>query len=144
MKSKKEKYCLNPSCKKELIHTEGRRPKKYCNPACRISHHLAKKKEPRYVQLETHNKVKKQLDELLFKSMDKSLNPDLRTNSGMVTVVDIEVPKETEIQAQIKLIRAEKIPAYRDTPIGRKSWLIDQQKRISELQQKLNTQPPSI
>lgn len=42
-----------------------------------------------------------------------------------------------EIQRQIESIRAEKIPKERDTVFGRKSWQIDQQKRIQELQQKL-------
>lgn len=35
----KETHCLNPNCKKELIHTEGRRPKKYCSPSCRNVHY---------------------------------------------------------------------------------------------------------
>ena len=32
-------HCNNPSCGKELIHTEGRRPKKYCSISCRNAHY---------------------------------------------------------------------------------------------------------
>ena len=39
MKSEKQIHCNNPSCGKELIHTEGRRPKKYCSVGCRNAHY---------------------------------------------------------------------------------------------------------
>lgn len=42
------------------------------------------------------------------------------------------------IREQIEAIRSEKIPKERDTPFGRKSWQIDQQKRIQDLQSKLS------
>lgn len=42
-----------------------------------------------------------------------------------------------EIMAQIAAIRAEKIPKDRDTVMGRKSWELDQRKRIEELQNQL-------
>lgn len=35
----KQIHCNNPSCGKELIHTEGRRPKKYCSVGCRNAHY---------------------------------------------------------------------------------------------------------
>lgn len=54
-----------------------------------------------------------------------------------ITVNDDPLRK-MEIQRQIESIRAEKIPKERDTVFGRKSWQIDQQKRIQELQNKLN------
>lgn len=41
------------------------------------------------------------------------------------------------IREQIAAIRAEKIPPERNTPMGKKAWQIDQQKRIQELQNKL-------
>lgn len=45
----KQTHCNNPSCGEELIHTEGRRPKKYCSIACRNAHYkvlyTSKKKE---------------------------------------------------------------------------------------------------
>lgn len=45
----KQTHCNNPSCGKELIHTEGRRPKKYCSVGCRNAHYkvlyTSKKKE---------------------------------------------------------------------------------------------------
>jgi len=42
-----------------------------------------------------------------------------------------------EILSQIAAIKSEKIPAERNTQLGRKSWDNDQRKRISELQSKL-------
>lgn len=42
-----------------------------------------------------------------------------------------------EIMRQIEAIRSEKIPPERNTVYGKKSWQIDQQKRIQELQNKL-------
>lgn len=62
---KKETHCNNPSCGKELTHTPGRRPKKYCTPKCRISHHIKKNQKPKFVRIETHNRVKEQLKALM-------------------------------------------------------------------------------
>lgn len=42
-----------------------------------------------------------------------------------------------DIQKSIDEIKAEKIPKERDTPMGRKAWQLDQQKRIQELQNQL-------
>lgn len=42
------------------------------------------------------------------------------------------------IEKQISAIKAEKCPKERDTPMGRRSWAVDQHKRIQELQNKLN------
>lgn len=48
------------------------------------------------------------------------------------------VPKVVaSIEGKIKEIEAEKIPKDRDTPLGRKSWAKEQQKRIVELKNKL-------
>ena len=47
-------------------------------------------------------------------------------------------PEPTDLEKQIALIRAEKIPKDRDTIFGRKSWALDQKKRILELESKLN------
>lgn len=44
---------------------------------------------------------------------------------------------QKQIREDIARIKAERCPPERDTPIGRKSWQIDQQKRIQELQNKL-------
>lgn len=34
--NKPKDYCANPKCGKELVHTEGRRKKKYCNAVCKL------------------------------------------------------------------------------------------------------------
>lgn len=46
-------------------------------------------------------------------------------------------PEADKILDQIAAIRAEKIPKDRDTALGKKSWELDQRKRIEELQNKL-------
>ena len=39
----KESNCINQKCGKELSHTEGRRPKKFCSEKCRIEFHNSAK-----------------------------------------------------------------------------------------------------
>ena len=46
---------------------------------------------------------------------------------------------ELEIKKQIAAIQAEKIPKERDTPLGRTHWAKDQEKKIKELRNKLNS-----
>lgn len=46
-------------------------------------------------------------------------------------------PETSKILDQIAAIRAEKIPESRNTPLGKRSWELDQRKRIEELQNKL-------
>lgn len=46
-------------------------------------------------------------------------------------------PETDKILDQIAAIRAENIPKDRDTVMGRKSWELDQRKRIEELQNQL-------
>lgn len=35
--------CKNANCGKKLTHTEGRRPKEFCSPKCRVEFHNGKK-----------------------------------------------------------------------------------------------------
>jgi len=58
------------------------------------------------------------------------------TETGEVERID-PLSDKGEILQQIAAIKAEKIPAHRDTLLGKKSWQAEQQKRISELQNKL-------
>ena len=41
-----------------------------------------------------------------------------------------------EIQAEITKIQSEKIPAERNTPLGRRAWLLEQEQRINDLKNK--------
>lgn len=45
--------------------------------------------------------------------------------------------RKMEIQRQIESIRAEKIPKERDTVFGRKSWALEQKKRIEDLEKQI-------
>lgn len=44
-----------------------------------------------------------------------------------------------EIMAEIRAIRAERIPPERDTPLGRRVWKYEQDKRVAELEGLLNS-----
>lgn len=56
MKTEKQTHCNNPSCLKELVHTEGRRPKKYCSPSCRNAHYkIVYEKKKKVVLVEDEN-----------------------------------------------------------------------------------------
>lgn len=54
-----------------------------------------------------------------------------------ITINPTGINNDSEILNQIEEIKKEKIPKERDTTLGKKMWSIDQQKRISELQNKL-------
>lgn len=48
-----------------------------------------------------------------------------------------EMPDKDAILKQIQAIRAEKCPEHRNTPLGKKAWQIEQNKRIEALQNQL-------
>lgn len=48
-----------------------------------------------------------------------------------------EQPDNSKIEKQIAAIEAEKIPKERDTPLGRRSWLFDQNKKIEDLKKQI-------
>lgn len=155
--------CLQ--CSKELKHVPGRKQKSFCDVNCRNKYFYAKRKqeialakailpsppvivngpefsvphpitgpkaavalhnaENKGQSTEIHNTAKKKADELL-----KPVAP-----SGFEAAISEAAQKQ--IREDIARIKAERCPPERDTPIGRKSWQIDQQKRIKELQDKL-------
>lgn len=66
--------CKN--CNKELIQTEGKRPKKFCDNTCRSAHHRATKpKERKYIQRKTYDKLQAEIAKLKASStlVDESL-----------------------------------------------------------------------
>lgn len=46
---------------------------------------------------------------------------------------------KTDILSRIKAIKAEKIPPERDTPLGRRVWKYEQDKKVAELEGLLNS-----
>lgn len=139
--------CLNPSCGKELEHTEGRRPKKYCTPKCRISHHIQQKKQPKFVRIETHNKLKEQLRELMAKEgevkviqmTEKSYDGNQVDRSYVGDKVPIMNTPDPKINhdIRVKLLEYEaELPTVPDIGSGklRRKWL---QNKIYELKQQL-------
>lgn len=66
----KEK-CKNPICKNELVHTDGRRKKKYCSAACKNKINLANyyernKKEGKTIKIPIEE-YKKMLEQIVKK-----------------------------------------------------------------------------
>lgn len=60
-----------------------------------------------------------------------------KTNYSVNTIPE-QKEAPTSAEAMIDAIKSEKIPKERDTPMGRKSWEIDKQKRIQEIKNQLN------
>jgi endogenous inhibitor of DNA gyrase (YacG/DUF329 family) len=111
-----------PICKKEFNEHTGRRPKKFCSDECKVKFWNAFKGRVREVKAD-----KKMAEELAKDAEVTEILKDIEA----VNLADI-------IKKQIADIRAEKIPPHRNnTTIGRKSWQLEQDKRIRELQQKL-------
>ena len=54
-----------------------------------------------------------------------------------IPIIVTEVNKE-DILKKIKEIEIEELPAIRDTPLGRRSWQTEKERRIDELKMKLN------
>lgn len=84
MQSKnKEPNCLNPSCGKKLKHTQGRRPKKYCNESCRNGHYKVlfptKKKE-----------LEKELDEFLTADLREKVRHSLMSIGKVIVCRDAD------------------------------------------------------
>jgi hypothetical protein len=145
--------CLN--CGKKLIHTKGRRPKKYCGAKCRMKY--LSQHQRQFVQRSTYDalvveneQLRTQIEELLAAGKDgrpkKGPNKAILANDHLTPPVP---PKEEEtpnlppknqsgdILAQIKAIRAEKVPDHQNTALGRKSWKLEQDRRIKELENQL-------
>lgn len=73
---------------------------------------------------ETYNLPKKKAEAIL--------KPNDQSEKAPVDVI-----RNADIEDKIQVIRAEKIPKERDTVNGRKSWQMEQQKRIQELKNQL-------
>lgn len=139
--------CKN--CGNELHHVEGRRKKKFCSPKCKIAHwnKNSGKKEKKYVRIETYNELALQLEKLTKEKSEGTALQEVTVEDKIVVLTDSvnqiseTVKPDTDkdaIVAQIKAIRAEKIPSHRDTPIGKKVWAADQRKRVEVLEKELS------
>jgi len=137
--------CLQ--CNKALQHVPGRKQKSFCDVNCRNKYFYAQKK--------------KQIEDA--KAILASLPPDypvpnkvavLAKDGGIKQILPkpgkepktepisnfekaISDTAKEAILKQIAAIRAEKVPKDRDTVFGRKSWALDQKKRIEELEKQI-------
>lgn len=148
--------CLN--CGKAVKQTQGKRAKTYCDEKCRQTHWQKKNKEahpparkPGRPKKETVIPEEEVMAEKIIiavpdaekdkkSTIDKEAAKVLPFNPSKLQQEYEEVAQseKEDIQKQIAAIKTEKIPKHRDTTFGRKSWAIDQQKRIQKLQNDLN------
>lgn len=133
--------CLR--CKKEIEANTGRRPRKYCSDNCRQRDYQEKKKENQInITLRELKQEKKPSKEAIAAASISahSLGYILSKIKDPLTETR-EIPEESSnsiIKEAIAAIKAEKIPEYRSkTTMGRKSWELDQKKRIQELENQL-------
>lgn len=126
--------CLN--CGKPVKQTEGKRAKNYCDPACRQKHWQKNNKKS---AIRGPGRPKKTPIVVPPNPKDNALINAARgrdsngVNMDETRLSEKEASREL-IEDQIKDIKAEKIPPNRDTALGRRSWAIDQKKRIQELE----------
>lgn len=69
----------------------------------------------------------------LGREINKELMEQLTETVLSGTPTTVVIKDKSEMQKQISEIMNEKIPKERDTPLGRKVWYNEQQKRIEEL-----------
>jgi hypothetical protein len=128
--------CLN--CQKAVKQTPGKRPKLYCSPKCKAEYF--KKRQPVDPNKRGPGRPKKE------EKVDAPTPPEGDDRPKETSSIQDEPQKWNEpsqqeinnsIREQIKSIKEEKIPGVRDTVLGRKSWAIEQKKRIQELEAKL-------
>ena len=146
--------CLH--CSKELKHVPGRKQKSFCNVNCRNKYFYAKRKREVEVAktallATTRNPQNGFLENVLAVNpitpiqavaLHNAENKDQFTQAHILSkkqADEVFGPNRglPDIQKQIDEIKAEKIPKERDTPMGRKAWEMDKQKRIQELKNQL-------
>lgn len=161
---KMTKNCLNPKCQKEFTPKNAKGV--YCSGNCRAAHAYQMKSGKVFkmnvshifgiVNIDETGKVTpiKTLEELktyvvgdadlskykhIFdeKPVASNTMEVTRDRIFMFSENGISEPTNEAIQKQIDEIRKEKIPENRNTIYGRKTWELDQNKRINELKKLL-------
>jgi endogenous inhibitor of DNA gyrase (YacG/DUF329 family) len=125
-----------PECKKPIISTPGKRPKKFCSTTCRSNFWQKQKRKEARVR-----KAFQKFDTPKEQETRRQLTDDL-VNQGVayskVTTagterVDPQSDEATEILKQLRVAEAEKMPGYIQMEIGRIHWSKQQKKKIDEL-----------
>lgn len=141
--------CLN--CEKELEQIPKKRQKQFCNSTCR-SNYWQKSKRIKNIEKLKYSPITpesyncKKLNRAKYDEVSQFPEPK-------ITLEEISPEKQKELSEgiknitalyeaenfkdQINAIKAEKCPYERNTPLGKKSWEFDRQKRITELEKQL-------
>lgn len=112
-------------CGKGIEQKHAGRPKQFCSISCRSNFWQKEKRKEAELYRAGKKLVQTGFSTIGETAISKVLGP-----------TDPQVSREM-IVAEIAAVKAEKIPVSRDTILGRKSWATEQQKRISDLQDKL-------
>ena len=130
-----------PVCKIEFDEKTGRRPKKFCSDPCKVKFWNSQKKVVVKDYTKQSTGTTQNLNEKKETNFTIDTNkPDMvrKSPEGYVEGQDYTYSlSEDQVKKQIEAIRAEKIPDHRNTPMGKRSWQIEQQKRIGELEKQL-------
>lgn len=114
--------CKNTDCGKKLIHTEGRRPKEFCSPECRIKFNNLKNKKggSRGRPRGSKNKVNlEKLKQELAEERESRNNPLINAARGR----DKSGVNEDEVKRKISVPAKEN-----DNPLGLSPFMLARQK----------------
>lgn len=126
--------CLQ--CSKALQHVPGRKQKSFCDVNCRNKYFYAKRKkesEDARVVLSSQIKITTPGNE----QVSLEWSPEAHKKARVKVVAKVLSLGDEVIRGQIKSILDEKCPKERDTPLGRKSWALEQKKRIEDLEKQI-------
>ena len=151
--------CLN--CNKEVPQVEGKRARKYCDNKgkCKYDYFYKQKNKNKVVlikdedgQWATADGTRVRLE--IEKVVEENNKPDNKKKieeerNGVdkaeqdkreypLTENEATNPDRETLIAEIQKIKEEKIPSWRNTPLGTRSFRLEQQQRISAIQQKIN------
>lgn len=132
-------------------------PEKGVNFVMELLHKYAPSKEEKIFWLKQNLAILEASEELKFKKLPNKLDPlesnlkqEIKYSDNPVfdgeklshVIIDehalsMSIANAPDIEEQIAIIRAEQMPKHITTPLGKKSWLFDQNKRIEELKKLL-------
>ena len=124
MKEEKLKDCLN--CQKELIHPEGRRPKKYCNDNCKAEHwRKTHKGKGKFVNRDRYEKLRLELEALKANSTQSSVKEEKAAESPKIT------PKPISGNRPSNLAELKAMCPFPDAGEERSAWIATNRQKFN-------------
>lgn len=109
--------CNNPTCEKELVHTEGRRKKKYCSAACKnkinVANYLEKNKgKMKSVKL-TIEEYKKLLEQIAENNKPENKERILKERNGIDVTTKNHIQYSMTMEDVIPRLKGESTIDYK-------------------------------